>query len=123
MSIVGRNLTKGSTVQVYRPQKTEGSGGQQARIPVKLLVNELIELVPIADEVAVRIFGEAERVEVTAMVELWKGIQKSDVFAVTAGTYAEKLFVVVAARPLGRYQELGLAGTIETLGLPEGETP
>ena len=131
MSIAGRNRIRGSTVQVYRPQKLEGTGGQQARVPVKLLEGVRLELIPITDEIAVKVFGVTERIELSTMADGWTGIEKGDLFAVTAGTYAEKVFAVVAARPLGataanpdgRFKELGLAASLETLGLPAGETP
>src|SRR5687768_13223037 len=121
MSIAGRNRIQGSTVQVYRKTKLEGSGGQQAGAPVKLLADEPLRLETLTDELALRLFGEGERVERSAKIETWKGVEKGDLLVVTAGLHADstKVLKVVAtvplfatpAQPLGRYQELGLAAT------------
>jgi len=111
VSVEGRNAIRGSTLSVYRP--TDGNDAV-TWTAVTALADVKLELYPVIDEIARKVFGADVEVETMALTAL--DIRKKDGLVVSAGTYAGTRFRVTAAKPFKRFTQLALAATTEAIG-------
>jgi hypothetical protein len=127
MSLGGRNYHRGSTCHIMRQHKAEASGGQTSVTWVAHRTNIRIALHVVSDDVARKIFGETEAVDLMAMTPSAWEVRKGDGFIVTSGLYARQTtepraeggrYLVVGARQFGRFTELGLQNTEQLIDEP-----
>lgn len=116
MSVAGRNAINGSTLEAFRPDKDEGTGGQ-TNVTWQPLGTFRMELHTPTNEVLQMVFGAGTDVRCTGYVEpkeeAWAGLEKLDLVKVVEGRHAGAVFQVTAVIENGRFRQFAFNDTTE----------